>query len=190
MTPSIVDRHLSVDEAAAYLDRRINAVERGRLDAHLSRCKECRSEVVALMEAIASDRRPRRRLLGGGLAAAAAVLLLSVARSGHGPADVSNPELRGDATPSRFVAYAPAGEVETRPLRFIWSSQKNAFSYRLTVTRATGEPVWSFSGPDTAVTMPATVHLDRDADFVWVVDALLADGTTATTGLREFTPVR
>jgi hypothetical protein len=40
-------------------------------------------------------------------------------------------------------------------------------------------------GTDTSVMLPASVTLDRDARYVWFVDAILNDGTTKSTGLQQ-----
>jgi hypothetical protein len=75
-------------------------------------------------------------------------------------------------------------------LRFVWGAVPGVATYRLTVSGADGAPVWSGSLPDTALALPDSVTLLVDQRYFWVVDALLDDGATRSTGLHEFRPVR
>ena len=61
-----------------------------------------------------------------------------------------------------------------------------AVTYRLTVTRGDGAAVWSYSGVDTVAALPDSIVLRPGQRYLWVADALLSDGTTRSTGLREF----
>jgi hypothetical protein len=56
----------------------------------------------------------------------------------------------------------------------------------LTISRADAHPVWSLSSTDTVATLPDSVGLRPSERYFWVADALLSDGTTRSTGLREF----
>jgi anti-sigma factor RsiW len=47
MEPSeVADGHLTAEEAAAYVDGTLASPDRARVELHLARCSECRSEVV------------------------------------------------------------------------------------------------------------------------------------------------
>ena len=130
-------------------------------------------------------------MIGAGLIAAAAAAMLLVVTQTNGSPGVSPhaPALRGVAEAPRLTVYGPNGETDGKPLRFVWGAWPGALSYRLTVTGANGEKLWSRDGADTAVALPETVILENGATYFWVVDALLSDGGAMTTGLREFTPV-
>ena len=133
-------------------------------------------------------RRPRKFLIGGSLVAAAAVVLLML-RPNAGSID-QRPLMRaGDSTPP-LAAYGPIGSAPRVGLRFVWSAAPRAESYRLTVNRADGNPVWSSSGTDTVSALPDSVVLRQNERYFWVADALLSDGSTRSTGLREFAVVR
>jgi hypothetical protein len=51
------DRHLSVDVLNRYIDGDLDSAERGRADAHLSECADCRSELadVQMLASLLSD---------------------------------------------------------------------------------------------------------------------------------------
>ena len=127
--------------------------------------------------------RPRRMLLGAGLLAAAAALVLIVRPAGRRP-----------ATRRRRAADArrlwPDGRRAARLFRFVWAAAPGVASYRLTVSGADGAPVWSGSLADTVAVLPDSVALRVDQRYLWVADALLDDGSSRSTGLREFRPVR
>jgi hypothetical protein len=59
-------------------------------------------------------------------------------------------------------------------------------SYRLTLTTEDAIVVWSHTGVDTVATLPETVKLFSGSRYSWIVDAVLSDGATRSTGSREF----
>lgn len=184
--------HPTTAELAAYLDRRMPGDELGAFEAHLASCSECRGLLVGAHGVLAAAGRPARRALGAGaIAAAVAAALFVFVRTGESP-DLRRHStlLRDAAGPIPLIAYGPSGEAPVGPLRFTWGSMPGALSYHLTVTRADGEAVWSHDGADTVAVLPSTADIVGGATHFWAVDALLADGTTVTTGLREFVPIR
>jgi len=170
-------------EMAAYIDRRLSAADRERAEAHLAGCAECRQELRDVRSILRHAARPRRLLVGASLLAAAASLLLLVR-----PAVVD--PLRGGGTPSALTAYGPTGDAALASLRFVWGAAPGAAAYRLTVSGADGVPVWSGSVPDTVMALPDSVSLRMDQPYFWIADALLGDGSTRSTGLHEFRPIR
>ena len=56
----------------------------------------------------------------------------------------------------------------------------------MTVSGGNGIPVWSGSVADTMFVLPDSISLGVDQRYVWIVDALLADGSARSTGLHEF----
>jgi hypothetical protein len=175
--------HMRDVEVAAYLDRRLSGPDRERAEAHLADCAECRREVQEVHRLLNHSARPRRLLLGAGLLAAAASLVLFLRPSVVDP-------LRGGGTPPALTAYGPTGDAPLASLRFVWAAAPGATAYRLTISGGNGVPVWSGSVADTVFALPDSVALGPDQRYVWIADALLADGFSRSTGLHEFRLVR
>lgn len=180
--------HLSDSEMARYLDRRLSPEERDRIEDHLASCAECREQTLGAQQLLGRARRPRFIVAGSALAAAAAVLIL-IARV-EPAREQSVPPLRGVARDNiALTAYGPIGDAKRENLRFVWGSASGAVSYRLSVTASDGAQVWSHSGVDTVSSLPRSVGLRAGVRYLWVVDAVLRDGSTRSTGLREFSPI-
>jgi hypothetical protein len=184
--------HLSDSEIAAYLDRGLAAADRDRAEEHFASCKECRAHLVSSRRLLERVNQPRRFLVTGiSIAAAAAVMFLVLRpeifrNEQHSVA----PIVRGsDAADSRLMVYGPIGESRTGGTRFIWAAASGALSYRINVTRADGAAVWSHGGTDTSVALPDSVALRAGQRYFWTADAVMEDGTTRTTGMRELDPV-
>lgn len=175
--------HMRDGEMAAYLDRRLSGPDRARVEAHLAECAECRLEAREVRRLLDRSSRPRRLMVGAGLLAAAASLFLFLRPAVIDP-------LRGGGAPPALTAYGPTGEVPRSALRFIWAAAPGATGYRLTISGGNGVPVWSGSVADTVFALPDSVPLGADQRYVWIADALLSDGTSRSTGLHEFRPVR
>jgi hypothetical protein len=175
---------------AAYLDRRLPTDARERVEAHLASCSDCRQDFVQAHGVLGSLRR-RRQLRVAASVLASAVLVAIVVRSaerGHGTGtDLS--QLRGTADVPALMAYGPDGDTPLALLRFVWATAPTTLSYRLTVTRGDGTPVWRGSSTDTTKTLPDSVALQPGNRYFWFVDALLANGATQSTEPREFRPI-
>lgn len=174
-------------EMAAYLDRRLSGTDRELAEAHLADCAECREELAQSYLLLKRLRRPRRLAIGGLVAAIAATLLL-ILRPGIMPwaSPADDFQLRGDGDGAAIVAYGPIGETQASPVQFVWGAESTAISYRLTLTSTDGTTIWSRSAADTTVALPDSIALLAGERYRWVVDALLEDGATRSTGLREF----
>jgi len=184
--------HLTDADVAAYLDRGLSAVRRDRIEGHLAGCAECRLEVLETQQLVKRVRPFRRAPVWGGSMAAAAVVLL-VAKLGSGPGRLpeTTTPVRANGGTSQLVVYGPTGEgMPAHGVRFLWGAAAGAMTYRLTVTAGDGAAVWSRSGADTAVALPDSIVLSPGRRYFWVADALLADGGTRSTGMREFMPGR
>jgi hypothetical protein len=187
--------HLTAEDVAAFIDRRMTAAELPVVQAHLANCRSCREEVASVRRLLV--RRPIARpgiLIPIGVAAAAVIAFVALdlgrARTGVEADRVRTPApatLPDDASP-RIVALSPA-EGDTvrvgRPV-LLWSSVAGEPTYRLTMTDASGQPVWSSTTSDTTVTLPANVSLQPRRTYYWYVDALRADGRAVSTGVRRF----
>lgn len=177
-------------ELAAYLDRRLAGPEQERIESHLAGCAECRTELLETRQLLRQNHRPRRLVIGGLLAAAAAlILVVRPAIETRNPGEASSP-LRAGPDAAMMVAYGPIGESSSALPTFAWGAERGASTYRLTVTTAEGTTVWSVSAADTVVALSDSVRLRQGERYLWVVDALLDDGTTRSTGLREFRVAR
>jgi hypothetical protein len=180
--------HVTDVEVAAYLDRSLSARQRDRVEDHLAACPDCRRLLLETRDLLQRMRRPRKFLIGGTLAAAAAVVLLITRPD---PASIDKRALmRGADTALPLPAYGPIGPATRVGLRFVWSAAQGAESYRLTVSRKDGEPVWASTGTDTVAKLPDSIALRTNERYFWVADVLLSDGTTRSTGLREFGVIR
>lgn len=192
--------HLSSRKITAYLEGELDAPERSEVEAHLADCSECRREVRSAWGLLSWWRRRRRTRVALAVAgAAAAVLLLVFLPFGDGPGgDRISPD-----TPFRDTGpAAAAGRVQSlsvhgpgdgavlpdgsSPVRLRWESVSADVTYRVTLTAEDGTPVWSATTRDTVAPVPPDVRLRPGALYLWYVDALLPDGTSATTGTHSF----
>lgn len=184
-------RHLLAEEVAAYLDRGVSATERQRLEAHLGRCAECRDELAAVR--YLGSARGRRRawyVLLPAAAAAAIVLAVGLPGAPSSPGDVlrSGDRLGTAERIRQFTAVQPTAAATVHPdsVRFVWASAGHDASYRLTLASPAGDTIWTISTGDTTVALAPDVALDRGKSYFWYVDAILPDGSTATTGAQQF----
>lgn len=185
--------HLTAEDVAAFLDRRVTAMERAGIEEHLADCRDCRVEVTAVRRMVraTSFRRPTILLPASLIAAAAiAFVALNIQQGAPGPAAerirAATASLPDDSL-SRLDALAPA-DGDTIPLErpaLRWSSVAGEPTYRLTLTDTSGHTVWTGTMADTSVTLAAGV-LQARATYFWYVDVLRADGRAASTGVRSF----
>jgi hypothetical protein len=85
------------------------------------------------------------------------------------------------------VAPAPGAALGPERIEFVWEAVESNATYRFTLTDEGGDPLWTAETTETAVTLPGEVSLEPGGRFFWFVDALLADGGSATTGIQNFT---
>lgn len=175
--------HLTDVEIAAYLDRTLMPSERDRVEDHLADCPDCRQHLLETKELLEQVRRPRKTVIGAALAAAVVLVLVVALPNAK---ETEQGLMRSDIRPEPLIAYGPIGTPSRVGLRFVWGALPGAESYRLTVSRGDGHALWTSSGIDTATTLPDSVILRANERYYWVADALLSDGTTRSTGLREF----
>jgi hypothetical protein len=183
------EEHVTDSAVAAYLDQRLPPADRTRLVRHLIVCDECRLE-VSETQALLARRGHRRWFAVAGLIAAAALLVL-VLRPAVAPSDPPSAiAIREGGSSSTLTAYGPVGEAGGDSLRLVWAAAPGATVYRVTVSAVGGRALWSASTADTSVIVPDSARLETGMVYYWVADALLANGTTRSTGLRGFEIVR
>jgi anti-sigma factor RsiW len=179
--------HMNDLELSAYLDGRVPAAERERMEAHMAECAECRRQVVASRRLIRAAKRPGRNVIVVGMLVAASVAVLMVTPIVRDREPDGTTPLRDAGGTPVMVAYGPIGETAAaKLLRFSWAPAADATIYRFTLAAAGGTPIWNASVNDTTVALPDSVKLRSGTAYVWVVDALLGTGVTRSTGLREF----
>jgi hypothetical protein len=181
-------------ESVCLDDLTIAALAEGALDStarqpaidHLLTCGHCRQRVaevarmlrdatvaaeVRAVEVAPERSRPSRRWLGvaGGVAAAAVLVLL--VRTVAVPR-VPEPVHREEPVTliSAPVLLQPTGAVAGVD-SLSWRSVPRATQYHLTLFAQEGTTVWDTETSDTAVALPATVHLVAGATYYWKVEA-------------------
>ena len=184
--------HLSAETVAAYLDETLSGTQRSSVEDHLADCEQCRGEVVEVARIL--HRRPGRRgwlLIAPAAAAAAVLAFVLIGMPNGGPTD--GPATRGpsdtDAALRGIEVVQPSPDEVVAPanLTFTWRRAETDASYRLTVTDAGGEVAWSVTTTDTSIVLPTGTRLVPDNTYYWYVDALLLDGRSITSGVRELT---
>jgi hypothetical protein len=189
--PMDTSTHLSYDQIAAYLDGVMPAEGRRQVEAHISSCDECRSEVIASREAVSTAPSPgahrsRRWPILATLAVASIAVVAGLAIERN---DAARPVVRETIQPHReVIVISPAdGTKMGGEHRLLWHSVAAGASYRITLGDSQAQPIYSATVQDTTLVIPASVVMAQGSKFVWYVDAMRADGVTATSGLRSFT---
>jgi hypothetical protein len=193
MTSNSLDHttHLTYDEISAYLDGAMSTDHRRRTEGHLETCDDCRREVIASRDALAtapSVRNPRslpwKRYAIGAVAGLAVVIGLSI-----GKRNEAKDTQRDTPAPRREVSIiTPAdGSIVGNDRRLMWHSIATDATYRVTIGDDQAQPVYSTTAQDTSIVIPSSVAMAHGKKFVWYVDAIRPDGVTATSGVRSFT---
>lgn len=186
--------HVTTDEFAAYVDGAVSSDERIRIDGHLASCLSCAEELLAVSRL--TKRSATRRYIKIVLPAAAAAAIVLVLVNPSNTIVPTDPVLRDGAdvtettVPVEVVTPSSGQQIKRDELRFIWRSLGNQTNYRFTLTTAEGEAIWTTDTADTALAVPSTLSIEPNLSYIWYVDALLLDGTAATTGIRRFTLTR
>jgi hypothetical protein len=187
--------HLSIDDAASYIDGTLTDEARVDIERHLAECDTCREEVAASSRLIATlpataGRRVPWRLV---LPLAAGILVAVVLARPTRRTDVAPAQERGapsDASQIVLVAPAPDATVAVGTSRFVWHPIAGSIGYRVVIKDASGAPVWSGDVADTVLAIPAELRLRAGESYVWRVDGQRADGTTASSAEASFQVAR
>lgn len=184
MTVARAGSHPDAATLAGYIDRRLADADRGAVAEHLIGCVSCRTSVADVSRVTRAES-ARRRILAGSVTlvgAAAVLVLLALPRDAAVPPAGPVERASGPQAPPAMLVWGPAGGSHAI---FAWSPVAPGAQYRVSLTDASGEEVWAVSTPDTTATLPASVVLPPGGTYFWVVDALLPDGATASSGIRE-----
>ena len=183
--------HLQPHDIAAYIDGTLDDDARAQLEDHLAECTACRAELVGAHRALRAKPFHRRPIVLGPLVAAAAVLLFVVI-PGEPASNPAQPVFRAGSDTlngiQRIAAVQPSAGASIAPAdrTFIWHAVDEGANYRMTLTQLNGTRVWSFETVDTVATVPDSIQFVVGDTYLWVVDALLADGSQAKTEVRSF----
>jgi hypothetical protein len=181
--------HPPDEQIAAYLSGALSRGEREAVEAHLGECHSCRTHVTAVQQLLRARPAHSRRILVASLAAAAVLAGVLLVPRPHlrPPGDADRAGGAGEPGLTQTLhAITPAdGDTVSRSaLRFTWRSEPGEPLYRLTITTARGEALWSHDTNDTTLAAPADIRLTPNARYFWYVDALDASGQSLTTGPR------
>jgi hypothetical protein len=194
MNPSSHE-HISSEDLSAYLDAETSSEKKAILQAHLAECDDCRAEVAELTDLLRNQGRRRFWSIAIPTAAAASVaalMLVGPLRSGGegDPTIQLRPGLSAEfeALPEiPVLSPEPGATVDPDQIEFIWAAFGENPSYRLTLADEGGDPLWTLETTRTRTSLPENVRLTPGGRYFWFVDALLPDGTTATTGMNALT---
>jgi len=187
--------HLSIDDAASYIDGTLNDSARLDVERHLAECDSCREEVAASTRLIATLPAPAGRRLPWRLLAplAAGILIAVVLARAPSRTYVAPTQERGapsDASHIVLVAPGPDAVLAAGTSRFVWHAMSGSIGYRVVIKDASGAPVWSGDAADTVLAIPVELRLRPGESYLWRVDGQRADGTTASSAEASFQVAR
>lgn len=196
--PQVVnDEPLGPDEIAAFLDGRLAGEDLKRLEARLADDPAARQELIRTSRILSTSPQPKKRRdytslpLMATLAAAAAIAFVFLRPAGieRGAGEIPIERTTATAEMYRVEIIAPDEDGDLgrldRPL--VWHSIDKA-TYRVVVSDSTGQTIYEGNTSDTAISIP--VQLKTGARYYWSVDALVPDGSSASSGAHEFTATR
>jgi hypothetical protein len=185
-----LEPHLSADDIAALVDGDVPPDRRAAVEAHLSVCGECRSELVAaseLVDSVPAKSRIPIRWFAGVAAAVALIAIVPWVRNRSAPSP--NEAVRSSASSLasiQTVGPAPGMNAAADSLTFSWRPLPGVMTYHVFVTDSAGAPVYNLTTTDTVVGPIADVHLSPGSRYFWYVDALRRDGSSVTSAQISF----
>lgn len=187
--------HPEIEDIAAYVEGTLPPEERTVLEAHLAECSDCRLVATDASLLVRDEIRRRRWVVAvpaAAVAAAAALALFVILPLGEDGAPATN-AIRAGSDRARealpvVAVVSPEARVSLNPdsVRFVWRSAAPEAFYRLVLTDGAGAAVWETTTSDTIAQLPPEIRLADDQHYFWYVDALLPNGTEASTGVEEF----
>jgi hypothetical protein len=176
--------HLTPEALAGYLDHDLSRDERQQVELHLASCVECRAE-LAQVRGLELRRRRRRWIPVLAPLAAAAAVVLAIVLPGREAAPSDLRSVPAGDSPLGIVAPAASAEVNLESPVFVWRSAGPAASYTFTLQEDDGRVVWTSTMTDTSAAVPDSVQLTPGRTWFWLVDALLPDGRSMSTGVQR-----
>lgn len=189
-----MNAHPQNEDVAAYVEGGLSPEERTVLEAHLAECPECRRVATEAALLLREEARRRKWIVAApaaALGAAAALALFVILPAGDDGVPTTATTRAGreggrEALPAIGIVLPDARPIHPDSVRFAWKSAAPGAFYRLAVTDSAGGAVWETTTSDTAADPPPEVDLEGDHGYFWYVDALLPDGSEASTGVQEF----
>jgi hypothetical protein len=183
---------LSPEQIAAFIDGRVSGDERAMIEAYLADNPAARAEVVEAARIVAAMpglRASKMRFAPAAAIAAAAVFAIVLFRPGSSETgSAPRPaERRGVAEHSRaieMVSPLEGGALNSHGA-FTWHSVDGG-SYTIFILDESGKTIFQGNTTDTVQPMPAAVLKNGAGRYYWSVDALMSDGSSVTSGAREF----
>ena len=179
--------HLTDDDIAAYLDRRLAGDDQDRIEEHLAWCSECRVQLTTVSAILRRRPAARRRWVAlGPAAAAAAAIILLVAIPDRAPVETGSPAHRDAPTAiAAPIPIGPEGIVQVAEV-FVWHRLERADRYRVTLFEISGGVLWRTETADTVAVLADTVGLSSGATYLWRVDARVGIDRWVETELQQF----
>ena len=187
--------HLTSERVAAFLEGRLTGEDRERAVSHLAGCDECRQELTELRSVLDTAQRPRSPRWIAAASAVAAILVLvmlprlTADRALDRNAGVTRAEDARFAAGTQVIGIiTPSDRAPVSPARLelTWHQAGAGARYLVTVQDTSGTAVWTVSVSDTSVVVPDSARLTTGSRYFWSVDARLANGRTAKTGVVSF----
>jgi hypothetical protein len=188
--------HLTSERVAALLEGRLTGVNRERAVSHLAGCDECRQELTELRSVLDTAHQMRSRRWMAAIAAVAAMLAFAILprltadRTSDGSAGVTRTEDARFPDGTQVIGVVgPSDRALVSPTRveLTWHQTGAGARYLVSVLDTSGATVWTVSVSDTSVLVPDSARLMTGNRYFWSVDARLANGRTAKTGVFSFT---
>lgn len=189
-----VERHLEVDETAAYVDGGVTGAERARMEAHLAACADCRAEVADVHRIVRSGGTSRGRATRVWIPAAAAAVLALMWAAPRALRQLGEPQHREEAVTMTVAPrpLIPVGSVDTVSA-LVWAAVPSANSYRVRVFDADGTLLWERETADTVAAVPDSILLTPQGfllvpqrSYYWRVEAQTGFDRWAASELTEF----
>jgi hypothetical protein len=176
----------SPEELVALAERHLPPADRLRLLDHVMGCTSCGRE-YALLDTVAATKARSRRLRGIPLAlAATAVLAIGAGLVWRiNSRNQETDAVRGGENSIRLLSPAAGARVPDRP-GFSWSATGARVWYRFELLPAGGDPVYAVEITDTTLTLPDSVKLASEVEYLWWVRARLPDGRQAASAVGRF----
>jgi anti-sigma factor RsiW len=181
--PTTSQAHLDPAEVAGYVGGTISGDARRRVERHLADCEMCTEEVAGITRLARPTGSPRW-LPYAAAAAVLAGLIVFWPRSG---ARIGDDTLRDGGPAAAVTVVEPAdGAVVAGPPTLVWRAVPRAVIYRVLVTGSDGDSLWAVHTSDTTVLLPPVGGASAATVRHWYVDALLADGSSLSSGMRSY----
>lgn len=193
MTDENSGPHLTPEELGAYLDQTLRSEVRARIDDHLVECIECRQEAIAVGRLAHREGPGRSRRVAYWVAPIAAAAIAGLLLLGPGAdelGDPGEPLLRSDDVEevAAITAVTPLASAQPHPdsVVFRWRPVDDDLVYQVTLMDESGAVVWRDRTADSTIALTPEISLSRGSLYYWYVDALLGDGRSVTSGVKEF----